>query len=554
MDQKIGYMVNRNGVPGPPVAPTTQAEADAHSDPSTFNPPTYVFEKPASAPAGLYDIVLAGSNPKQYIAMGTDGGMQFTSGSTNGVVRNRLITTVFGVDCDGHLTVTQGNKQYTWVGTDSGSTATAGASISGMVLLPKAARSPIPPRPSKKRSGRTPLLARSYAEEGSSPRCGGFPGNAIAAVKDGARDPQVNGCGSGATEKLVPDWNFGSCCDTHDRCYDDCGRKFEDCNSDFKGCMHNKCWDVLDGWTFWLAPACFGMADLYNAVVSGGKGRDAFQEANGQRCHCVCPASAPDYFAQSVCGSTCVVTGGNDNNNCGGCGNTCPFKTHCSRGGCTCDDNRCGNLCLNLQTHPRNCGSCGNVCASGYCYQGVCTPVPENPDHCIAVDGFENGGFQNGDGTAWSLSLTGDATPDYQSLGVFDGASTGGEPYDAALGILHGPSGGSVTLSQMVHICPGTSYQLDFLGRRVYGTSRSCSIAVTLGGRTVQSSVNIDPTLTNFNTYGPYNIQPFDAGDSALKPAAKHYSLAEFKLIVTCTGGVDTGGDYFRFDSFSIHP
>lgn len=553
MDQTIGYMVNRNGVPGPPVAPTTQAEADAHSDPSTFNPPTYYFEKPANAPAGLYDIVLAGSNPKQYIAMGTNGDMQFTSGSTNGVVRNRLITTVFGVDCKGFLTVAQGKTSYTWVGTDSGSTANPGASNNGMVLLPKAMKNPIPARP----SSRSPKQQekRTWAEDGLDPRCWGAPSNVIAAVKPGARPQQANGCGSGATASFIPNWNFGDCCNAHDFCYDDCGRTWEGCNFDFLGCMYSKCWDVADSWTFWLAPACFGMADLYAGVVSSVAGAIAFRGSNSDRCHCVCPnSSPPNNFAQSLCGGSCIVTGGNDNNNCGGCGNTCPFKTHCSLGACACDDDRCGNLCVDLQSHPRNCGSCGNACASGYCYEGVCAPVPANPDHCIPVDGFENGGFGYGDGTAWAVAQTGDATADQQALGVFDGASGGGDPFDAALGILHGPGGGSVTLSQMVHICPGVAYQMDFQGRRVYGTTRSCTIQATLGGRTVQGSQSIEVTGADFKAFGPYNIQPFNAGDAGTVAAANHYMMAQFAVTVTCNGGANTGADLFRLDSFSIYP
>ncbi len=322
--------------------------------------PSYACSNLAD-PRSLYDIVLAGSSPKQYIAMGTNGDMSFTGGSTNGVVKNRLITTVFGVDCKGHLTVTQGTTTYLWVGTDSGSNASplgaGAANNTGILLLPQALRNPIASTPSRK------LMARTYAENGLDPRCPGWPSNVVAVVKHGARAPASNGCGSGATADIIPNWNFGSCCDQHDLRYDDCSRQWESCNGDFHSCMNSKCWDVADSWTFWLAPACFGMADFYAGVVSSLPGWIAFRSSNSDRCECTCGNSGPpSYFSESACGGSCIVTGGNDNNNCGGCGNVCPYLTHCSNGGCTCNGDRCGNLCLDLQTHPRNCGSCGNVC------------------------------------------------------------------------------------------------------------------------------------------------------------------------------------------------
>ncbi|TPX12355.1 uncharacterized protein E0L32_007002 [Thyridium curvatum] len=551
MDQYSGYMVNRDGAPGPPAPPTTQEEADAKADPSTFNPPTYVFEKPENGPDRMYDIVLAGSNPKLYIAMKTNGDMTFTTGSTQGVVKNRLITTIFNVDCFGMLTVTQGTTTYIWKATDKGTNATPGApNNEGIVILPKSMRNPIPPRPSKR-----DLEERTYAEEGFSPRCFGAPSNVFAVTKVDARKPAANGCGSGALGKLVPNWNFGSCCDAHDYCFDNCDRAFEGCNLDFLGCMSKKCWSVAKSWTFWLAPACFGMADLYAGIVSGPLGMVAFQSANSDRCTCTCPSSNGQ--KASICGPNCIVTGGNDNNNCGGCGNTCPFKTHCSNGGCTCDGDRCGNLCLNLQTHPRNCGSCGNVCASGYCWQGTCMPVPANPDHCIPVDGFDNGGFAYNSDQGWTVTRTGDALSMQPALGVFDGAASGSDPFDAAVDILHGPTGGSVTLSQAVHICPGTSYALDFVARRVYGTTnpqRSCTIQASLGGRQVLSPTGIEPTLTTWKTFGPLPVSAFGAGDGALTPASKHYYTTQFAVTVTCNGNGGGGSDTFRLDSFSIYP
>lgn len=101
-------------------------------------------------------------------------------------------------------------------------------------------------------------------------------------------------------------------------------------------------------------------------------------------------------FGQTLCsggfgGGQCVNTSF-DNDNCGSCGNRCPFGTSCQNGvcpnpnGCTAGDCGCsfgrtycpgsfGGLgdCVNLDTDDFNCGSCGFQCPSGTsCNFGVC--------------------------------------------------------------------------------------------------------------------------------------------------------------------------------------
>lgn len=70
-----------------------------------------------------------------------------------------------------------------------------------------------------------------------------------------------------------------------------------------------------------------------------------------------------------------------DSAHCGACFHRCTQGRQCIDGQCVfasqCEPgrSRCGNACVDLQTHPLNCGSCGNTCPTdgmGVCNGGVC--------------------------------------------------------------------------------------------------------------------------------------------------------------------------------------
>ena len=158
------------------------------------------------------------------------------------------------------------------------------------------------------------ITAPSTSATGNDPRCPNpqNPFGAVAQVKNGARPPAYNGCGS--TNSPVPNLVFVTCCDNHDLCYDDCGEDFDTCNSNFRTCNHAQCAShfggFFEGLELW---GCNLLADFYADVVSGFFGKEAFDSANGDRCECDCP----EYT--SNCGNTCRGTV-NDPLNCGGCG------------------------------------------------------------------------------------------------------------------------------------------------------------------------------------------------------------------------------------------
>lgn len=478
--------------------------------------------------------------------------MVFTTSSTKGAVVGRLITTLFSLTCNGHLTVQQGSTSYIWKGTDAGTLMTVGTSDStGIVALPKDGMTKPGAQAAKA------MVRRGKAQQGDAPRCKNSPNDVLAVLKANPRPNNPNGCGPANGIDAVPDWNFGRCCDAHDNCYDDCNATFEQCNDSFHECMHGKCWDILNGWTWWLFPSCWGMADFYAYVVGTGQGVKAFNSANSERCDCVCPNEKPHNWAQSLCGPEsgryCLVTGGNDNNNCGGCGNTCPYKTHCSTGNCACDDDRCGNLCLSLKSHPRNCGQCGNVCASGYCYQGYCWDPPAVPDRCYPVDPFAQD-------ASWSPVVPSGYAADIET----------GNPATIIIRAANGQTirrgyTGQASLEKEVKMCPGTSYELDFMGRyegykwmdgltvgEDYG---DCKVSVRLGDRTIASNRDIGfvPLPDMFDApwgdaFGPFQISPFNEGDAGTRKDADGFSLdVSMSVSVSCAYGV------VRFKDFSLH-
>lgn len=105
------------------------------------------------------------ASKKLYIAMkGTAGEVVFTAASTNGAVKGRLLTTMFGVTCKGYLIAQQGDIVYNWkalddsTGTKLTTAASAQQANDTIVLLPKDVAA-------------AHLKRRSYATMDELPRC-----------------------------------------------------------------------------------------------------------------------------------------------------------------------------------------------------------------------------------------------------------------------------------------------------------------------------------------------------------------------------------------------
>ncbi len=146
---------------------------------------------------------------------------------------------------------------YLWKTTDSGTIAMPGTPavdntvdiLNTMVLLPARSRTPVDlsitqstSSTKKRRSAGTTPRKRDMSQWGKAPRCPGF-NSQMYVYSDGFPGTPPNGCGPDGEwySVLVPNLNFGDCCNTHDRCYDSCPETFEKCNNDFWGCMINSC-------------------------------------------------------------------------------------------------------------------------------------------------------------------------------------------------------------------------------------------------------------------------------------------------------------------------
>jgi hypothetical protein len=217
-----------------------------------WQPPLFMFEQPAGAPKGLYDLVLEDDTGRHHVSVGADGTVSFAGQSSLST------TTIFAVNCRGHLTIHKAGASYTWRVTDTGFTAvTPGETENGIAVL----------RPDLSKAIETagsgdPELARMRRlirrEDGWIPRCPFRGSNVFAQPRPNRRPENPNGCGSNnGMGSFVPDFNWGHCCNVHDNCYDDCTKSFQGCNTDFLGCMYDQCRADVKWWNWWASSPDF---------------------------------------------------------------------------------------------------------------------------------------------------------------------------------------------------------------------------------------------------------------------------------------------------------
>ena len=313
----------------PLAAPTSEAQAKAMGPVDQLQLPAFFFQAPIAAPAGVYDIVLAGNAPK-FLAKTSTGDLVLVDSSTGTKSARRgtqtVTTTIFGVNCKGRISVIEAGKSYTLDISGSTMTFTLGSGDKTAVAFPLQLKKP------------TKKARRSIWTDGGAPRCPKVPDGLVGIAKPGARAPASNGCGPANGFDFVPDvYNFAPCCDAHDLCFDDCtSGTFEGCNNDFASCLSGPGCSYLDHWYSYLDyGACLAAAKLYAFAVTTKSGRDAFYSANQERCGCYCSGSS------GLCGRGNIETGGSpspenyqctsmfasDTANCGACGRTCSPKS-----------------------------------------------------------------------------------------------------------------------------------------------------------------------------------------------------------------------------------
>jgi hypothetical protein len=144
-----------------------------------------------------------------YLAREGYGNIYLVSKSSNGqtprlIDGEMVITTIWGVSCDGQVTVGVTGTSYVWQPKGKYTVAQPGdpSAAPPFLLLPK-----------------TNTTKRNAYQDGDYPRCILQPRPLTADVRPGARPAQFNGCGSASTAAYVPNLDFGNCCDHHDLCY-----------------------------------------------------------------------------------------------------------------------------------------------------------------------------------------------------------------------------------------------------------------------------------------------------------------------------------------------
>ncbi len=131
--------------------------------------------------------------------------------------------------------------------------------------------------------------------------------------------------------------------------------------------------------------------------------------------------------ALQCCASGCTNID-TDPNNCGYCGNVCPYGGACAgaicqatcNGGpaCTGIDQCCPSGCANTETDPKNCGYCGNACPNSYtCSYGTCTPPASchGGPVCTGVEQCCSSGCTNVDSDPDNCGYCGNVCPSNDS-------------------------------------------------------------------------------------------------------------------------------------------
>lgn len=126
----------------PLPSPTSQAAANALGPAEDFQVPHFSFQQPAGAPQGLYDILIVAPTPK-FVAKAANGDIVLTDASTGAagqtVNGQKLYTTIFGVNCQGFLSITQDGQSYT-SNTDKGKINLIAASDGGKSMVSRTFR------------------------------------------------------------------------------------------------------------------------------------------------------------------------------------------------------------------------------------------------------------------------------------------------------------------------------------------------------------------------------------------------------------------------------
>ncbi|GAB0138702.1 hypothetical protein EsDP_00006928 [Epichloe bromicola] len=519
---------------GPVAQPTVQPAASdplSGTNPQDITFPAFYLQAPAGAPpADTYDLVYAGKTT-QYVAMNRSGRLVLTGQSTGARYANNLITTIFGTDCNGKMTIKLGGQAYSWASDGRYIQATPGGGKGHMLALPVNH-----PTVEKAKRDKNRLLVRAKTlqdklerrgkivardlekrlngyQTGVAPKCPAAPDNLVPYVKAGYELNQANVCDN------LPDWwqlspfSFDGSCLVQSLCFDQCqSYGWESCTGIFTVMAMTSCVKNFGGswWDIIPLVACTAQATYFSVYTGTRPGKDLFYKAQKSMCVCYC-GNIGDTCLKQDGNFYCVNLKGGDDNNCGNCGRQCGPNTKCRGGECGCPGDQCGKTCLDLRNNPNNCGKCGNVCNPKYCVNGSCY-VPQ-PGTCAPDPPIVNGDFKDNWFTNWEL----DVLPNQPGCTKGDNVIVGGSidyqdshNFFPRMSNLPGSGCAASIVQRKVKLCPGFKYELKFNARYVAGQTTSAGTFTGTAKCTITWALGTDVSATNF---GPYRSNTRDISD-----------------------------------------
>ncbi|KAG6006160.1 hypothetical protein E4U21_007270 [Claviceps maximensis] len=352
-----------------------------------------------AVPAGVFDLMLSGSVPRM-VAVRPDGEFVLVDSKLLSIAEQNLTTSIFRVDCEGHLTLEIGGVAHSWFLVSD--IREPDNELSHNMLRTRLKAKPGNPDPdrnlfravsnghwiSQKARGDHAPINLADRLEGAAPKCPIIPGRlGISPVLLEQNTPGLGNLCTNKTFSWRPSpFNFTMACAAQSRCYDRCDRhSWETCNEVFVENAINYCFDhwANTAWDIVATLACTSKAKYLGIYLASQGGKELYARAQNAMCGCSCQATNTTATCMEPVPNGewyCADVNINDAKNCGACGRTCGPGAVCRKGRCKCPGEQCGTTCVELKNSPFHCGRCGNICQSGYStgVEGQCYVLGKN--------------------------------------------------------------------------------------------------------------------------------------------------------------------------------